>query len=126
MKWRFKCPLCNDARETDWENHGKRVPCSACKKERTVPGPAQQPSAYVDQRDPPEEMKDVVFLVKGTSCVINGCKAGDITLDHIVAWDNNGRTSVDNLQPMCASHNSSKGAEDFASWLHKNGLTKRR
>lgn len=34
-----------------------------------------------------------------------------LTLDHIVAVTNGGRTEIDNIQPLCAKCNSSKGAK---------------
>jgi 5-methylcytosine-specific restriction endonuclease McrA len=99
--------------------------CGNCEKNRKVPSPHEQHDAYVDQHDWPQEMEDAVFSEKGKSCVISGCNDKEITLDHIVPWDKNGKTSVRNLQPMCKSHNSSKGAKDFAVWLREEKLTLR-
>jgi len=87
--------------------------------------PADQHGAYVDEHDAPPEMAKEVHSEKGTTCIIKGCDDHDLTLDHIVAWDTLKRTSVDNLQPMCKSHNSSKGTEDFSSWLEEEGLETR-
>lgn len=122
MEWKYKCPLCDDDRSCEWENHGKDMKCGACKKTRKVPEPSDQHDAHVDQHDWPNAMADEVYKTKGTTCVIKDCKDADITLDHIVAWDNGGRTSVSNLQSMCRSHNSSKGNDDFKTWLKMNQL----
>lgn len=36
----------------------------------------------------------------------------DLEKDHIIAWSRGGRTDIDNLQLLCKTHNSSKGADD--------------
>ncbi|WP_423372976.1 HNH endonuclease signature motif containing protein [Dyella acidisoli] len=67
-------------------------------------------------------MEKEVFRVKGRVCVIDACDSKEMTLDHIKAWNNKGRTSVSNLQPMCKSHNSSKSDTDFSTWLKESKL----
>jgi 5-methylcytosine-specific restriction endonuclease McrA len=122
MKWHFRCPLCRKRLITDWENHGEENECIKCNKMRIVPAPNDQPFAFVDERQWPDEMGDFVYSSKGDTCIIKGCEDDDMTLDHILAWENEGKTSVQNLQPMCRSHNSSKGVKDFAVWLKENNL----
>ena len=41
-------------------------------------------------------------------CVFPGCSESDLTRDHI---NPNGPSSIDNIQPMCGKHNTSKGAK---------------
>ena len=42
----------------------------------------------------------------GNKCVYPGCNRTELTRDHIVA---DGPSSIDNIQPMCNQHNTSKG-----------------
>lgn len=43
----------------------------------------------------------------GTRCTESSYKK--LEVDHIIAWSNGGRTTIDNAQLMCKSHNTSKG-----------------
>ena len=123
MKWTFKCPNCNNWGRIDWNVHGAK--CSLCNTDILIPTPKEQPAAYVDQHDWPQAMEDAVVAIYGKQCVIAGCTNTDFTLDHIVAYSKQGKTSVNNLQPMCGEHNSSKGDSSEAIWLRENGLSKR-
>ncbi len=125
MDWYFKCPLCAKERRTDWGNVGELIRCGLCKKSRKVPGPSDQPDAYVGDHSWPIDMEREVFRIKGKDCIIDGCRDKEITLDHIKAHSKGGRTSVGNLQPMCKSHNSSKNDSDFYIWLRENRLKAR-
>ncbi|MBI5645603.1 MAG: HNH endonuclease [Ignavibacteriae bacterium] len=82
-----------------------------------VPSPFSNPSAYVDTHNWPADMEAAVIKTKGNTCVVSGCGVRYETLDHIVPWSKGGRTSVENLQPMCNAHNSSKGDTDYPVWL---------
>ncbi|NQV15010.1 HNH endonuclease [bacterium] len=62
-------------------------------------------------------MEDVVVKIKGKACTVPGCKKDFETLDHRVPWSMSGNTSVDNLFPMCESHNLSKGDTDYQIWF---------
>lgn len=125
MKWYFNCPLCKAGLSISWESNGKESNCPKCKNKIKIPTPGDQYSAYVDQHDWPEDMATIVYSIKGNTCIIQGCNDKNITLDHIVPWDNSGRTCVNNLQPMCQSHNSSKGVQEFNRWLIDNKLNTR-
>lgn len=50
-----------------------------------------------------------VFKKYGTKCVTCG-SPHDLTVDHIIPLARGGDWSIENLQPMCKSCNSSKGA----------------
>lgn len=122
MKWTYRCSHCGVNCIVDWENREKRFICHKCKKTHSPPSPAQQPSAFVDTHNWPQEMEDAVINAKGHNCTVPGCKKKNETLDHRLAWSKGGKTSVENLWPMCIEHNQSKGDEDYQTWL--NSLTK--
>ena len=44
----------------------------------------------------------------GRKCLYPGCERTDITMDHVIPLALGGAHSVDNVQPLCSSHNSSK------------------
>lgn len=121
MEWHFKCPLCKSWCRAEWGVVEERSKCNSCHKFRVIPGPADQHDAWVDQHDWPVEMEEVVHELKGTKCVISGCRGTEMTLDHIIAWEKDGPTSVSNLQPMCKSQNSSKNDMNLAVWLKEIG-----
>jgi len=127
MKWNYKCHDCSTWLFVEWEERGEMRSCPNCKNKHYVPRPEEEYEAYVDQHEWPQEMEDAVHILKGKTCIIKNCphKNATITLDHILAWDNRGKTSVENLQPMCQPHNSSKGTKDFKEWLDEEGLTAR-
>lgn len=55
-------------------------------------------------------------LVYGDKCLHPGCDRTDLENDHVVPLNPNGSNEVWNRQPLCASHNSSKGnrsADDY-------------
>jgi hypothetical protein len=47
----------------------------------------------------------------GHKCIVPGCNRTDITMDHVVPVELGGSNTIDNIQPLCAHHNSSKGAK---------------
>jgi hypothetical protein len=107
MNWHYRCPLCKTWRYVKWEVVGSRVLCHLKNVEYTVPGPAQQPDAYVDTHEWPVAMAREVIRRKGQKC--QGCGKPWETLDHIVPFSRGGKTRVSNLQPMCNACNRSKG-----------------
>ena len=59
----------------------------------------------------PTAIRRSVFERDGYACV--ACGATDrLSLDHIIAYSRGGEDTVENLQTMCISCNSSKGARD--------------
>lgn len=57
----------------------------------------------------PQWIREAVYKRDGGRCVVCGTTV-DLTLDHIIPWSLGGPDTEENLQVMCRSHNSSKGA----------------
>lgn len=122
MKWIYRCPHCGNWRSAEWANRAAKFLCGGdVSKPYTPPTPADQHDAYVDERKWPPEMESVVTTLKGKKCTVPVCNHDYETLDHRVAWANKGRTSVDNLWPMCIEHNSSKQDTEYRTWLRSVG-----
>lgn len=117
MKWHYKCSVCGEWRNIDWEKRNESFNCHKTKKTYIPPGPAQQKYAFVDTHNWPDEMERVVVAEKGDKCTVPGCSKSYETLDHRVPFSKSGRTSVNNLYPMCNAHNQSKGDFDYTVWL---------
>lgn len=47
----------------------------------------------------------------GNKCVVPGCSRTDLTRDHIVPLSRGGTDYINNIQPLCRSHNSKKGTK---------------
>jgi 5-methylcytosine-specific restriction endonuclease McrA len=47
----------------------------------------------------------------GMVCIKPDCDNTDLTVDHVVPLSNGGTNTIDNIQPLCKSCNSSKGAK---------------
>jgi hypothetical protein len=75
-----------------------------------VPAAVEWPVVRVGTRDPiPGFIRKRVYERDGWRCV--RCDSPDnLTLDHIIPWSQNGPDKADNLQTLCGSCNSSKGA----------------
>lgn len=57
----------------------------------------------------PNQIRDLVYRRDGHACV--ACGSGEnLSLDHIWPWSKGGDDNHDNLQTLCRSCNSSKGA----------------
>lgn len=117
MKWFFPCTACNEWHSFDWKDHGVESVCPTTKHIIIIPTPAIQLDGYVDTQEWPSEMEKVVVNLKGLMCTIPWCIKGYQTLDHRVPFSAGGRTSVDNLYPMCNEHNQSKGDADYHEWI---------
>jgi hypothetical protein len=99
----------------------ERFNCHACKTNHLPPKPSSQHDAFVDTHDWPSEMETAATNFKGKKCTVPGCGKNYETLDHRIAYSNHGKTSVENLYPMCKDHNQSKGDKDYYSWLREIG-----
>ena len=118
MEWNYRCPLCNRWRQINWLD---RFDARNCDKKDTYylpPGPLEQHDAYVDTHAWPDEMEQAVLTLKGFNCCVPGCYKVFETLDHRVPFSKGGKTSVNNLFPMCEEHNKSKGDSDYSTWLN--------
>lgn len=121
MKYVFRCSDCGNWRERDWADRDERRACPKCGWKAPAPDPEDDREAYVDQHDPPAEMENAVYYLKGLTCTAPGCDAVADGLDHRIPYvdgrpNGPGRTSVANLWPMCTKCNSSKGTRDYEDW----------
>jgi len=117
MKWHYDCPNCVSESRCDWQGRTGDRPCGSCKVPYSPPSPASDGAAYVDTHEWPVEMEQAVHASRGRKCTVPGCSRDADTLDHHVPHAKGGRTSVNNLFPMCQPHNQSKGDQDYAIWL---------
>jgi hypothetical protein len=62
-------------------------------------------------------MEEAVVALRGTICSVPGCYRERTTLVHRQSVKADGRTSVDNLMPMCDRHAASKGDKNYDEWL---------
>lgn len=119
MKWNYKCSICYSWGSIDWKDIDNTYTCHSCKKIHISPKPENQFFAFVDTREWPNEMEKTVINIKGNKCTVPGCKKDYGTLDHRIAFSQGGKTSVNNLFPMCIEHNQSKGDKDYSIWLRE-------
>lgn len=117
MKWHYRCPICHEWRNIDWDKRDKTYDCHKNEAAYIPPTPSEQNGAFVNTQEWPEEIEMVVVTLKGDLCTIPGCNKKYETLDHRIPYSKGGRTSVDNLWPMCNEHNQSKGDSDYDEWL---------
>lgn len=99
------------------------------KKSYYSPSPAEQFHAYVDTHNWPVEMEETVIRLKGDKCTVINYRKDYETLDHRIAYSKGGKTSVENLFPICNDCNNSKGDEYYQSWqldkIYKEKLEKK-
>ena len=117
MEWHFQCPCCGGRVNSEWDSRHLRHKCIVLGDDYFPPGPGEQSEAFVDSREWPAEMEERVVALKGNNCTALGCDKKYETLDHRLDFSKGGKTSVENLWPMCAKHNKSKGDTDYAKWL---------
>lgn len=118
MKWFSRCPYCNEMRNVDWEKRQNKYQCHKDNTKIYTPfTPSQDSSGYVDTHNWPEEIETIVIGLKGKNCTVPGCSKKYQTLDHRIPWSKNGKTSVENLFPMCTEHNLSKSDTEYETWL---------
>lgn len=116
MQWNYSCPQCGEWRVVEWGDRIDVRKCHRTGQAYTPPSPAQQHEAFVDNREWPTEMEDAVVAMKGDICTAPDCKTRYQTLDHHIPHTKGGRTSVENLNPMCKKHNQEKSDKDPAQW----------
>lgn len=119
MKWNYRCPSCNEWGSIEWKDIDNIFNCHSCGKPHKPPMPENQFDAYADTHEWPSKMEAAVTNIKGKKCTVPGCKKDFETLDHRIAYANRGKTSVNNLFPMCIEHNQSKGDKDYGIWLRE-------
>lgn len=74
------------------------------------------------QREPTEEQKRQVLEIHGRKCFVTGHPIGEndpLEFDHIRPVDAGGPTSVDNLAPVCKTHNRQKLALSLSEYRDK-------
>jgi hypothetical protein len=101
----------------NWKLREAEVVCSECGATHYPPTPHEDRYAWVDGAQWPPEMEESVVALRGTICCVPGCYRERKTLVHRRPMRNEGRTSVDNLMPMCEKHAKSKDDKDYDEWL---------
>ncbi|MEO0073762.1 MAG: HNH endonuclease signature motif containing protein, partial [candidate division WOR-3 bacterium] len=81
------------------------------------PTPSEDHFAYVGTDTWPKEMESAVISLRGTTCAAPGCFQNYSVLVHRRPVKLGGRTSVDNLVPLCAAHAQAKGDRDYDEWV---------
>jgi 5-methylcytosine-specific restriction endonuclease McrA len=117
MFWNYNCPECHRPTAVDWRFREGEVVCHTCGQAHYPPTPHEDRYAYVDGSQWPKELEDAVVSLRGTVCAVSGCFHERSTLVHRKSLKAGGRTSVDNLMPMCERHAASKGDRDYDEWL---------
>ncbi len=84
-----------------------------------VSGKAKAPKPIPDPLKRIENHKHGLYREQGRKC--NGCKEifsfSDMTIDHIIPRSRGGTDALENLQLLCQSCNSSKGAHTQEEWV---------
>lgn len=70
--------------------------------------------AVRDRRPVSQGIRTQVYERDGYACVVCGVRK-ELTLDHIEPWSEGGSNDIENLQTMCRSCNSRKGAKPWQS-----------
>lgn len=115
------------AREWSLRNPGRKRAWSR-KWEQENPERATEQRRMKLQRRRARERNQPVFVVSpkdvrrilASPCAVRDCASRDIQIDHVVPIARGGSHGVGNLQPLCASHNQSKGAKtwiEFRAYL---------
>jgi len=117
MIWNYNCPECGQSTQVNWEWIEKEVVCGSCGATHYPPTPHEDHYAYVDTEQYPSQIAEAVASLRGTVCAVPGCYRECTTLVHRKPSKLGGRTSVDNLLPMCQRHAESKGDRNYDEWL---------
>lgn len=72
--------------------------------------------------EPPQELQDFL-IARDRTCRFPGCRqpAHLADLDHVVPWDEGGKTSADNLGALCRRHHNLKTHADWKLINHEDG-----
>ncbi len=117
MLWHYNCPQCGQELEVRWEALRNEVTCPTCAASHYPPTPGEDHYAWIDAESPPREIEDIVVALRGTTCVVPSCYADYSTLVHRRPRSAGGRTSVDNLIPLCDRHARLKGEQVYEEWV---------
>jgi len=117
MFWNYNCPDCHRPTNVDWRLREGEVICHMCQRSHYPPTPHEDRYAYVDGAEWPKEIDGAVIALRGTICSVPGCYHERTTLVYRQPLSAGGKTSVDNLMPMCARHAASKGNRAYDEWL---------
>lgn len=117
MIWHYDCPECGQPVEIDWEWLKEEIICPSCNTQHYPPTPSEDHFAYVGTDTWPKEMETAVIALRGTTCAAPGCFQNYSALVHRRPVSAGGRTSVDNLIPLCAAHAEAKGTRDYDEWV---------
>ncbi len=117
MLWHYHCPECGHQVEVQWEWLKETVNCPHCQASHYPATPGEDHSAYVDEEVWPQDIQEAVIALHGTTCAVPGCYSEYSKLVHRKSLSNGGRTSVDNLRPICARHAEMKGDQDYDEWV---------
>jgi len=115
-KWCFKCPVCGEWEETSWEKRNSLYECKQTKKIYYPPSPLEQIYAYIDSRHYPKEIEDIVIKLKGRICYVPNCRNYYSMLIRKTPLSKGGKTSVDNLIPVCFEHAISLNEDEYNLW----------
>ena len=72
--------------------------------------------------EPPQELQDFL-IARDRTCRFPGCRqpAHLADLDHVIPWDEGGKTSADNLGALCRRHHNLKTHADWKLISHEDG-----
>lgn len=116
MQWNYICPRCGEWRMVEWSEREQERKCHRTGQAYAPPSPEQQHTAFVNTHEWPPQMEEAVIGAKGDICTAPQCQTHYQTLDHHIPYTKGGRTSVENLNPMCEKHNQEKSDKNPALW----------
>ena len=117
MTWHYHCPKCEQDVAVDWDWRTEEVTCPHCHNHHYPPTPGENHEAYFAGEKWAPELEDAVLNLRGTTCEVPGCYLEYSHLVHRKPPALGGRTSVENMVAMCATHARLKGDQDYDAWL---------
>jgi hypothetical protein len=117
MIWHYRCPECGEPLHVIWGQHKNEATCPKCNADHYPSTPSEDHGAYFSDDKWPKELEEAVVALRGTVCSVPGCFREYSKLLHRKPFADGGRTSVENLVPLCAEHAASKGSADYDEWL---------